>query len=595
MAGRSGKSGGFGEVRKPDPGSFQARFGELVRNARTRKGLNQSDVARLAFNDEEAKSRVSDVERGRNEPNADTINRFCEALGIRYEDVEALRRPNAVVPGVPEGPLFHLDIRAVPGFTGRDDLLESIDKALWEQGGTAAITQAAAVKGLGGVGKSVLAREYAWRARGKYRGVWWVRAETEQTLKDDLIDLGSHLIPGLKEVAERDRALHLALDVIAGTATSEKPWLIVYDNVEKPGAIRKLKPREHTHILTTSRWPDWQDEAQELPISGFAPDVAADYLLAKRPHETRDAADQLADKLGYLPLALSHARAYCAETNLSFHDYARRLSELIQEAPEDAEYPASVFATFSLAIAKAAEARPEAGKLMEIAAFLAPERIPLDIIAEEVMNQKQREMAVVALYKSSLLTHATFDDGSPAINVHRLVQAAMRERLGSRRASILLLSVRLAERAAADEFWRGKELNVPILPMPRSTHLLAAMSHQDAILGDDAGLFALTCRIEGIRAHAMGDHSRAEDSFKRAIELGEEDRGPDHLSIATHLEKLAECQTAKGRYEDARRSYARAIGIFEEKLGAEHPRTMSCRAANLRLPVIDTGVDSRRL
>ena len=72
------------------------------------------------------------------------------------------------------------------------------------------------MKGLGGVGKSVLAREYAWRARGRYHGVWWVRAETEQTLIDDLIDLGSRLIPNLKEVAERDRALHLALDAIAG-------------------------------------------------------------------------------------------------------------------------------------------------------------------------------------------------------------------------------------------------------------------------------------------------------------------------------------------------------------------------------------------
>ena len=215
------------------------------------------------------------------------------------------------------------------------------------------------MKGLGGVGKSVLAREYAWRARGRYHGVWWVRAETEQTLIDDLIDLGSRLIPNLKEVPERDRALRLALDAIAA-AGGDKPWLIIYDNVEKPGAIARMTPKTAAHILITSRWPRWQGHAQELPVDVFLEDVAVDFLRAEAPHETREAAGRLAAALGYLPLALSHARAYCAETNLSFDDYARRLSELIQEAPEDAEYPASVFATFSLAIAKAAEACPEA-------------------------------------------------------------------------------------------------------------------------------------------------------------------------------------------------------------------------------------------
>ncbi len=87
----------------------------------------------------------------------------------------------------------------MPGFTGREDLLDAIDRALWQKGGAAALTnaQSAAVHGLGGVGKSVLAQEYAWRNRARYRGVWWLRAETEQTLLDDLIALGSRLIPGL--------------------------------------------------------------------------------------------------------------------------------------------------------------------------------------------------------------------------------------------------------------------------------------------------------------------------------------------------------------------------------------------------------------
>lgn len=327
--------------------------------------------------------------------------------------------------------IVHSEIRPVPGFTGREDLLAGINKALWHRGGTAALTNdatPAAVKGLGGVGKSVLAREYAWRARERYHGVWWVRAETEQTLIDDLIDLGSRLIPNLKEVQERDRALHLALDAIGG-AGEDKPWLIVYDNVEKPGAIAKLTPKISAHILITSRWPRWQSNAQELPVDVFPDDVAVEFLLSERPHETREAASRLATALGFLPLALSHAQAYCVLTNLSFDDYTRRLSELIREAPEDADYPRSVHATFNLALAKAVETCPEAEKLMGIAAYLAPERIPLALITADVMSEGQRDRAVAALYQLSLLTHITTETGARAFTLHRLVQEVMRSRL----------------------------------------------------------------------------------------------------------------------------------------------------------------------
>jgi transcriptional regulator with XRE-family HTH domain len=531
----------------------------LVKNTRARKGLTQTDVARLVFNDEEAKSRVSDVENGRNEPQADTINRFCEALGIPYEDVEALRTPKSIIS---EWPLLHLDIRPVPGFTGREDLLAGVDAALWQQGGTAALTNAsasAAVKGLGGVGKSVLAREYAWRARERYHGVWWVRAETEQTLIDDLIDLGSRLRPNLKEMPERGRALHLALDAIAGSATADKPWLIVYDNVEKPSAIARLTPKTSAHILITSRWPRWQSPAQELPVDVFQEETAVDFLLAERPHETHEAASRLAAALGYLPLALSHARAYCAETNLSFDDYARRLPELIQEAPEDAEYPASVFATFSLAIAKAAEACPEAEKLMEIAAFLAPERIPLDIITDDVMSVKQREKAIATLFKVSLIGHDISAYEAPNISIHRLVQEAMRAGLGNQEAqdAIAITWKLLASATSADNGtydWRYRQL--------LSEHI-AALSHRTEFLE----LLDNTNAVQALRMHA----AKLSDDIGQLIQNTKE-QADRAISVAERL------QVAKDKAE-ARKILEGALAICVTVLGQNHPTTATIRAS----------------
>jgi tetratricopeptide (TPR) repeat protein len=491
----------------------------------------------------------------------------------------------AVNPAAPEGAfavnlrraptqILHPEIRAVPGFVSREDLLAGVEQALWQKGGTAALTNdvtSAAVKGLGGVGKSVLAREYAWRARERYHGLWWVRAETEQTLIDDLIELGSRLIPNLKELQERDRALHLALDAIAGAA-GDKPWLIVYDNVEKPGAIARLTPKTGAHILITSRWPRWKGHAQEMAVDVFSEEAAVNFLLVERPHESRDAAGQLAAMLGNLPLALSHARAYCAAANLSFYDYARHLSELIQEAPEDAEYPASVFATFSLAIVKAAEACPEAEKLMEIVAFLAPERIPLDIISDDVMSENRRDRAVAALFSVSLITHEITETGVRAFSVHRLLQEVMRSRLGERcqvaRRIALHLSCSALDAISVREHANWRRVGT-LLP-----HAIAVLDMVDE--GNESEDVGSLCSFVGIYLDARGDYPTAQHYAERALAIAEASFGKDNPNTAPRLSNLAGLYRSQGHYLQAEKLYQRALSITEGFVGGDHPATGAC-------------------
>jgi hypothetical protein len=71
----------------------------------------------------------------------------------------------------PPAQILHPEIRPVVSFTGRADQLAAIDAALWQGSGSAALTNSAAIHGLGGVGKTVLAREYGWRNQARYRGV----------------------------------------------------------------------------------------------------------------------------------------------------------------------------------------------------------------------------------------------------------------------------------------------------------------------------------------------------------------------------------------------------------------------------------------
>ena len=261
----------------------------------------------------------------------------------------------------------HPNIREVKGFMGRDDMLDALGKKLAGKSSAAIRSQTTlAIRGSGGAGKTVLAQEYAWRNRERYCGIWWIRAEARETLMDDLVALGARFIPGVSDMKPEDAALK-TLDQLAQMPAA-KPWLLIYDNAESPGLPRKFMPAGNAHVLITTRRTDWNGETdEELAVDVFDRDTAIAYLVAQaRGGDGADAAGRLADALDCLPLALSHARACCWTSNWSFDQYTAKLPGLIAKAPKDAPYPASVFATFSLAIEKATRDCAEAETLMAL-------------------------------------------------------------------------------------------------------------------------------------------------------------------------------------------------------------------------------------
>ncbi len=327
--------------------------------------------------------------------------------------------------------ILHPDIKPVKGFTGRDDLLEALAGKLAAKSSVAihnSSQTSVALRGLGGVGKTVLAQEFAWRNRSRYWGVWWVRAEKPATLVDDLVALGSRIIPGLADMKPEDAAL-ATVDRLAQMHT-EKPWLLVFDNADDPAPLRKFTPRDNAHVLITTRRTDWLYEADEqLAVDVFDRETAIAYLSKQAHGADREAAGRLADALDCLPLALSHARSYCSVRNWPFDTYIAKLPELIAKAPKDAAYPSSVFATFSLAVERAAAECAEAETLMALLAFFAPDQVPLWLIPEDVLSETERGDALAALNAVSLLRHDNAGDGTPAVSLHRLVQEVMRGRL----------------------------------------------------------------------------------------------------------------------------------------------------------------------
>ena len=241
---------------------------------------------------------------------------------------------------------------------------------------------------------------------------------------DGLVALGSIFIPGLEEAKDRAEAARAALKFISDGGFA-KPWLLLYDNVGQPKELDGLLPRASAQVLITTRFPDWIGRAAAVPLGVFAPDEAVQFLLDRTERTDTDGAGRLADDLGWLPLALDHAAAYCKRTGTRFDIYCTFLPDL---TPKDADYPRSVYATFGLAIEHAAADCVEAEKLMGILAYFAPDDIPLSLITVKVMSEIARGDAVAALKEASLLE--VKNDGDQAtISVHRLAQTVMRDRL----------------------------------------------------------------------------------------------------------------------------------------------------------------------
>ena len=523
---------------------------------------------------------VSLLEERREHDWAPLAFKVLRALGFDNPSLEG-------VPPPPAGtlahriPILHPEVAPMPqGYAPRTAVLDAIAAALAaRRGRPAALTNAGhvvqTVAGMAGVGKSVLAREFAWRHREDYEGVWWIAAETRQGLLAGLAELGARLSREIAAETQTEKAARRTLEVIEGAGFA-KPWLLVYDNVEGPRALDGLTPRAGAHVLVTTRRTGWDGEAAELPVDVFRPQEAVDFLLAQARKPDREAAARLARDLGYLPLALAHARALAWSAGWDFETYRGRLPELIRRAPRDARYPGSVFATFDLAIAAAGARCPEAETLMGLFAFLAPERIPLDLVGADVMDAVALAAGVGALAEVSLLTHAVLEDGSAGVSVHRLVQEVMKGRLRAapkrlESADAFAAAAALATRLVADAFPFDSD-DPEHWPRCRQLqgHAMALLAHAPD-QGAPARKTVRLLNLLGVHLAARADHAAAEPLYRRALAIDERSFGPEHPNVATSLNNLAQLLKATNRLAEAEPLYRRALAIDETSFGPEHP------------------------
>jgi tetratricopeptide (TPR) repeat protein len=574
----------------PFGASFVEVMHEAVKNSRDLIVLFTGDYELSPYTRKEFTS--FEAERAQSAEERHIIVLRCEDTPLRglladsvYQDLVGIEDPQerkrriiaaaerqSQAPSPPPRPFIGVPPR-IASFTGRGDELDKLDAILMHDK-PAAVTQAsvgrAAIQGMGGVGKTSLAIEYAHRYRNLYAGMCWCPAETRTGLMSVLAGLAVTLGAAMPDEADVEKSAKAALGRLA---EQRAPWLLVYDNVTSPEAIADLLPSAGARVLITSRFSDWGGLADEVSLDVLAPEEAIVFLQGRTGRSDPSGAKTLTEALGHLPLALDHAAAYCKRTQMRFVDYAGKASGLIGTAPRGAGYPRSVAATFNLAIAEAAAQCSAAEALMTYLAQCAPERIPMILVEGAIGDETERMEALAALAEVSLVKHDPFQDGTPAVTVHRLVQAVARARSeanGSAQNALSRLIARLVAIYPEDGFDSPQSWPLCASLMP---HLLARRGPDDASVSD------LLNRV-GAYLHGRGAYSQAEPLLRDALAIREDVLGPDHLDTAASLNNLASLLYARGDLAAARSLYEPALAILVKGLGPEHPVTAT-NLANL--------------
>jgi tetratricopeptide (TPR) repeat protein len=492
--------------------------------------------------------------------------------------VAAAERQSQAAPPPPR-PFIGVPPR-IASFTGRVDELDRLDIILMHDK-PAAVTQAvgrAAVQGMGGVGKTSLAVEYAHRFRGLYAGVCWCPAETRIGLLSALANLAGMLGAATAEEADVEKGARAGLRRLAEQRAT---WLLVYDNVASPDYIVDLLPSAGARVLITSRFSDWSELADEVALDVLPLEEAVALLQSRTGRGDAAGATVLAEALGCLPLALDHAAAYCKRTQMQFGDYAAKASSLIDAAPRGAGYPRSIVATFNLAITEAVAQCSVAEALMAYLAQCAPERIPMTLVEGAAENEAERLQALAALAEVSLLKHDPFEDSTPAVTLHRLVQAVARARSeanGSAQDAVTRLIARLVATYPEDGYSNPQSWPLCAKLTP---HLLARRVPDDASVSE-----LLSCAGSYFAGRAA--YSQAAPLLRDVLAISEKALGPEHPKTATSLNNLAYLLQEQGDLAGARPLHERALAIREKARGPEHPDT-AMSLNNLANVLLDHG------
>lgn len=508
-------------------------------------------------------------------------------------------------------------------FTGREELLAELRSRIADRV-TAVLPQA--LSGLGGVGKTQMAVEYAHRYGKEYELVWWISAEQPLLIRAALAALAPHLGLPPATATGVEEASNAVLDALRRGEPYDR-WLLIFDNADEPEDIQGMIPQGPGHVLITSRNHRWEGVVGALPVNVFDRAESVAFLEKRVPRAIDpDQADRLADELGDLPLALEQAAALQAEAGMPVDEYLtllkERVGELLAEG-KPTEYPLSMTAAWVLSVSSLKDRMPEAVELLRCCAFFGPEPIPREVFSQRVEGLRPQLGDLLhdpirlsrALGELGRYALARMDPSSRTIQVHRLIQALVREEVTPEerqeyRTSVhrLLVGLRLSNPDEAANWGRYGVYLAHVTParvqksrVPEVRAFALDMARYLYVSGDgfarefvqllidqwerDSG----TADPDVLRAYReLGNIMRQVGGYTDAYKLNQDtlvkmrEAGMDDADVLLVVNSIGADLRARGDFAEALRHDEDSLRRHEEAFGATDPRTLRA-VSNLAL------------
>ncbi len=454
-----------------------------------------------------------------------------------------------------------------PGFTGRDEILVAVRERLLT--GDAAVVQA--FQGMGGVGKTQLAAEYAHRFAGAYDLAWWVNCEQAGLIGDQFAALGTAL-----GCLQPGAATEVVRAAVLGELRERGRWLLVFDNAEKPADIAGWLPGGG-HTLISSRERKWAEIAAPIEVDVLARPESVAILQGRTTGLGAADADRLAGQLGDLPLAVAQAAGFMAETGMAAAEYLGLLRTqagrlLAEGAP--GSYPRSLAAATQLIADRLDRDDPAAAQLASVCAFLAPEPIPEDLFTSapgELPGDLAARAADPLAWRQTL-AHLTRQSlarvDQRGLVMHRLTQAILRDRLtpaqaaGARDRSEAILAASHPRDPDNPVTWPRWAVLMP--------HLLAA----DLAAAGNHDLRWMACNACYYLV-ARGDTRTGLDLARHLRQHWRDRLGSDNHHVLTTADYVALALRAMGHYAEARDLDQDTLDRRHRALGENDPRTLA--------------------
>ncbi|MEU4742840.1 tetratricopeptide repeat protein [Actinosynnema sp. NPDC023658] len=470
---------------------------------------------------------------------------------------------------------------------------------------TGAGSGSAVVSGLGGVGKSQLAADYAWR-------VWhdrsldvavWVSALSRDAVITAYADAARQVLreqdPGIADRTPVDAARSFR----AWLAGTDRRWLIILDDVQAPADLRDLQPPPSPfgHVVITTRRRDAALTGggyRLVEVGVFTEREAFDYLDGALPEDARRGTDPeqlrlLAEDLGRLPLALAQAVAFIADKPLlTVEQYRQRLADRLKSLADVMPtqddlldgHGQTVAATWSMSIDLAEQLSPTgiARPLLALAGLLDPNGTPLAVFTTEAVlthltglaeSHVDAETVTDALAVLHRLSLATLDTTRSArtLAVHAMVQRVVRDNLSP-------AELHASAHVTADALlavWPGIDTTDPDLTQALRSATGSLHACTAPTLWQPEG-HTLLFRA-GVSLGGSGQVAAAVDHFSMLRRQAEDELGQDHRDTLRARWYLAYWRSAAGDVAGAVAEFEALLLDQHRVLGPDDPDTLDTR------------------